>query len=345
MTSVRVLAVGLLLSLFACIDAFGCSASSFDPGDLVENDVVYSDGARFCAVVRWYSGIADFTSAPVAEEARFPGWDTPVPTALYATSPGQRKLIAVIPMDRQMAGTIRVASSGRYVVEIARPNCGAQPNAEKPVLAIYRNDGLRIATLRPIDIFTESDAAHLWFGDDVRSEIRSDGDDEMLVLTVRSVERRIDLRTGVLLDEKRAIFPTARVFVTPVGSDHVRLRFDPETRECSAPTVHVDSQELFAHAAVAPLPQFPAIAERAGVRGAIEVEVVVSPNGDVLCARSESSVFGMGPAAAAAVRQWKFSRFVVAGRPVGVFGDLLFHFEDVDDDTWREIVRNSPPTE
>lgn len=51
-----------------------CSMKGLDPNDFVENTPVYSANGRFCVVVRWNEGIADFSSQ---WPARISTWTTP----------------------------------------------------------------------------------------------------------------------------------------------------------------------------------------------------------------------------------------------------------------------------
>ncbi len=82
---------------------------------------------------------------------------------------------------------------------------------------------------------------------------------------------------------------------------------------------------------------------KARIRGTVSVDVVVSESDEVLCARNTRLPFGLDTAAVEAARRWKFRLFVIDGRPAKVAGEILFHFKDINQDTWSEIVRNSPP--
>lgn len=73
----------------------------------------------------------------------------------------------------------------------------------------------------------------------------------------------------------------------------------------------------------------PPVAIKARIRGTVQVEVLVSESGDVLCGRHSALPFGIDKAAIEAARQWKFRPFVIGGRAVKVTGELLFHFKDV----------------
>ena len=45
-----------------------------------------------------------------------------------------------------------------------------------------------------------------------------------------------------------------------------------------------------------------------------------------------------------AARQWKFRPFIVSGHPVKAVGELLFHFQDLNEDAWQQVLRSSPPS-
>jgi TonB family protein len=82
----------------------------------------------------------------------------------------------------------------------------------------------------------------------------------------------------------------------------------------------------------------------ARIRGVVRVEVIVSESGEVLCTRNSGFPFGLDQAAVEAARRWKFRPFIVSGHPVKAVGEILFHFQDLDEDEWQEVLRNSPPS-
>jgi TonB family protein len=75
-----------------------------------------------------------------------------------------------------------------------------------------------------------------------------------------------------------------------------------------------------------PQPPYPAAARRAGVEGAVVVEVTVSKEGYVLCARPVSGPPLLQIAAVGAGRRWRFSPTTIDGEPVVVIGTITFHF-------------------
>ncbi|MGC4083207.1 MAG: TonB family protein [Vicinamibacterales bacterium] len=66
------------------------------------------------------------------------------------------------------------------------------------------------------------------------------------------------------------------------------------------------------------VPQYPADARAAGIRGAVVTELVIDPSGNVVDATVVQSVPMLDDAALAAVRAWKFAPTVINGQPVPV---------------------------
>src|SRR5215212_3945292 len=109
-----------------------CSVAAWDPNDLVANEPIYSANRQFCAVVRRYDGIADFTSERAGKVF---GLDNPEPAdadaisapapqsetvtaALYEMTPRGRRLVAEIPLDRATTDEVLVSDSGMALVAI-----------------------------------------------------------------------------------------------------------------------------------------------------------------------------------------------------------------------------------
>lgn len=66
------------------------------------------------------------------------------------------------------------------------------------------------------------------------------------------------------------------------------------------------------------VPQYPAEARAAGIRGSVVTELVIDPSGNVIDATVVQSVPMLDDAALAAVRSWKFAPTVINGQPVPV---------------------------
>lgn len=58
-------------------------------------------------------------------------------------------------------------------------------------------------------------------------------------------------------------------------------------------------------------------------------------SGEVLGTRHAVYPFDFAGAEDAA-RHWRFRPFLVDGQPVKAVGELLFHFEDLDNETWQK---------
>jgi Gram-negative bacterial TonB protein C-terminal len=311
-----------------------CSMKSWEPDELVENTPEVSANGRFQAVVRWYEHIPDFKTARAGEPRENTSRRETVVAALYE---GRRK-IAELPLHAPSTGQVLISDSGRYLIATNTGRaCGGFPRSDDTVVTIYRNDGARIGTLTYADVLSASDAAQMGFGFGGIEHfgLRQERDGrEVVVLTFDKGERRIDVATGALLDERRNMYPVPRVFVTPVrATDSPRL-YQPISPECSAAfaeAAYLGSERFFSHAVDMPLPPFPVVAMKAKIRGPIRLELLVSETGDVLCMRRSSLPFGIDQAADDSVPRWKFTPYVVDGRAAKFAGELVLRFEDVLD--------------
>ena len=356
-----------MLVVFPAARAVACSGRAWGPDDLVENQPVYSANGRFCSVVRWSEGLADFTSERAGtlfhldpengendnpdEKRATPTPRTTVTTGWYESVRDEHRRIGEVAFDVGAASDVLVADSGRYLVAVRRINipCGSQPGPNDALITIYSADSLRSVVLTASDVLTGGELYGLSLRSlpNIEYTLRHESDvREVLVLTFgpsakdvsRTEERRVDLATAALLDEKRDIRPQPRVYITPASDVSSKWRLAPAP-DCAAAfqdqgLVRVDSERLFAALVDAPLPPFPRIGLKAGVRAALPVDVIVSESGDVLCTR-HAVLFDFDIAEDAA-RQWKFRPFLVDGKPVKAIGELLFHFEDLDPDTWKQ---------
>lgn len=337
----RSLALTALIGFCTVAEGFACSMGGLAPDDIIENAPVYSAGRRMCVIVRRYPGIPDFTGVRAGTYLAADDSDDDPPTtytaALYDTASGPPRLRTEIAIDAGTSRQVLLSDSGQYVVGILRRDCRFGVAPEEAFVAIYRANGDRIATLRTPDLFAEFDAFNISRGTDFGAEIRTDSSGrELLVLSLRGVDRRVDLETGALLDEKRPIFPAPRAYATPFAVTDVIRPYGPPPPDCAAAfadkgLVRVDSKDLFAHAIDAPAPSFPFLAFVARMRGTVAVQVVVSESGEVSCVRNTASIFGLNDAAVAAARHWTFKRFIVRGHVVKVVSEILFHFDDAAD--------------
>ena len=352
--------VALLIVLLAQ-PVFACSGRTYDENELIENKPVWSANGRFAAVVRQFESIPDFKSERAGKVL---GLDNPVDdenrpevvlsdvvtTALYESGPRGRALIREIPIEDASLGDVLVSDSGRYVVAVQRGRpCRSGLSKGDPLISVYASNGARGASLKVEDVFEPYDLMRL-SRYDVSFALRHESEArEVVVVSIlievkgsdaHFEERLVDVATGELLGGKRPIFPAPRVYVTPANSESA-------ASDCAANDVaRIDSQRLFEAATFGPLPPFPDIPMKARIRGTVQVEVLISESGDVLCAHPLSKLlFGLDTTAAETLRGWKFKPFLIDGHAAKVAGELLVHFRDVDDDTWREIERTMPRRE
>jgi TonB family protein len=363
----RQFALAALLILLGAGQVAACSMKGLDPNDLVENTPVYSANGRFCVVVRWNEGLADFTSQLAGT---FFHMDDPAPpdaappktviAALYESGTRSRRLIGEIPIDIEKAGDVLVSDSGRYLVVRGPASHGCNPGTFEgdTLVTIYAAEGYRVGALKVEDVFTPSDVLQLTLGHVVPAcQLRHESQDqEVVVLSVyvpqqegsepRYEERRIDVATAALLDPRRDIYPLPRSYATPATDPrYVGRPYDPQPPDCAtayADLVRVDPGRFFAQAVLGPAPEFPPVAIKVRIRGVVSVEVIVSESGDVICTRNTRLPFGLDHAAVEAAQRWKFRPFIVNGHPVKAIGEILFHFQDVDEETWLALLRNAP---
>jgi TonB family protein len=256
--------------------------------------------------------------------------------------------------------TFSSRTRGQYLV-VRGPSHGCYPGTREgdTLVTIYDAEGSRIGALKVEDVFTPSDVLQISLGHMVLAyQLRHESQDqEVVVLSVpvprkegnepRYEERRIDVATAAVLDPRRDIYPVPRGYATPATDpQYVGRPYDPQSPACAAAAdlVSIDPRRFFAQAVLGPAPAFPPVAIKARIRGVVSVEVVVSESGDVLCTRNTRFPFGLDHAAVEAARRWKFRPFIVNGHPVKAAGEILFHFQDVDEETWQALLRNAPPS-
>lgn len=326
----------------------------WDPDRLLENEVVSSANGRFRAVVRWYEGVPDFKSRRAGDV--FPDGEPvrgSVTVALYESG-----LLAEIPIDVSRIDHVFVSDTGRYLVAVERPYgvCGARRSTENPFVTVYTAEGALVGSLRVDEVVGRWDLSTvLWPLNNLEYELRHESDrSEVFVVkvpttsTTKRGERRIDVATVTLLDPKTDLFPLPRVYTTPV--DVPPRDFLPAAADCAAAfdapdVVRMQSRHFYGRAVFGPVPVFPEVMFKARVRGPVIVDVVVSEYGDVLCTRASGLPFGGTQAASNAARRWRFTPMTIDGHRVKFAGELLFQFQDVDEEMWRELMRYGPPFE
>ena len=73
-------------------------------------------------------------------------------------------------------------------------------------------------------------------------------------------------------------------------------------------------------------PVYPAAAEQARVEGVVLVDTTIAPDGRVLEARAISGPQELAPAAASAVRWWRFQPYEIDGKPAAVESTVAVEF-------------------
>jgi len=322
--------IAAVLLVLGAMLVHACEIILPGPGDLVENPATYSANHRYCVVLREYERLPDFTEDTYANATDRDSPHTTITAALYEMNAESHRLISEMKLDAGNFRELLVSDSGSYLIAV-KPVVGGfcgrrESEPDDPIVTIYTAGGNRAGGLKAGDVFTDYDIRTL--GDhlfsDVDFTLEHDGEGrEIVVISVNSgaamTTRRIDVATARLLDEKREISPSPRVYATAAAG----------------------SETLFSRAFAGPLPAFPPMMINARIRGTVGIHVVVSENGDVVETKLSKSIpFGADAAALEAVKHWKFRR----SRTM-TSGDILFHFADLSEEKWRELMRDAPPEE
>lgn len=219
------------------------------------------------------------------------------------------------------------------------------------VVVIYNAQGALIKKFGLEDLLTEGDietlphsVSSIWWGGGHSIDRRAGH----LVLKVVSNGKRswedaakfhdlkIELTTGRPLEPKRDLFPQFQVagsveaIQSPATSDTTTEKPRCSSTEVSfdsTENVHLPPEQIYAQVKARPLPPYPPIALAARAVGTVVVEVLISKEGDVLCARSSSGHPLLRQAAVSAALNWKFEPFKVSGNPATVIGTVAFEFK------------------
>jgi TonB family protein len=92
-------------------------------------------------------------------------------------------------------------------------------------------------------------------------------------------------------------------------------------------------------------PAYPAIAKAASAKGAVQVQITVDENGEVIGARVINGQPMFNDAALQAAKQWRFKPTEMSGSPVKTQGVLTFNFDPGKNATSGETVPMTPLTE
>lgn len=241
-----------------------------------------------------------------------------------------------------------VSSSGAYIVTF--DNWHSVGYGED-VVVIYRSNGDLIKKFGLEDLLTEGDIETLrhsvssrqWGGehyiDDangllilkVVSNGKTSGDDD-----VKYHELKIELATGRPLESKRDLFRQLRLFGSvEAGTALESSDASPSKPTCATPeqsfdapeAVSIPSELFYAKAKERPLPPYPAIAIAARVQSTVVVELLVSKDGDVICARILSGHPLLRATAETAALKWKFAPIEVSGNPTKAIGTVAINFK------------------
>jgi TonB family protein len=248
----------------------------------------------------------------------------------------------VAPVDALVSG------SGQYVVTFDNwHSVGYGDN----VVVIYDAQGALVKkfgledllTEGDIETFTRSASSIHWGGEHYLDESQG-----LLVLRIVSGggsfgeepakfhELKIELATGRPLEPKRDLLPQPHVVGIVETIQPLEAAADiPEKPSCSSPEISFDATEslrrspeqTYAQATARPLPTYPLIAKAARVGGQTAVEVLISQEGAVLCARSLSGHPLLRRAAVAAALNWKFEPFKSPGKAATAVGTVGFEFK------------------
>jgi hypothetical protein len=228
------------------------------------------------------------------------------------------------------------------------------------VVVIYRSNGHLVRKFALNDILTERDIETLpatvsstWWG----GTHYIDQTNSLLILKIVANrkypwdeevafrELGIELATGTAKVPKRNLFPQPRVFVSDATAAVLETSGIPTNPVCTSSdksfdsndAVRVSTGELFAKAKALPLPAYHGLGRVAHPDGRIHVELVISPRGDVICARSLSRNPLFQGLTLLATLKWKFEPLETgAANRVGV---LTVNFEMSKGDFDRESKR------
>lgn len=319
------MAMNVLALIVAC-----STVVSFDPDALIGNKPVFSPNGRYAAVVRWHDDAPDFEKVRERDLKRADS--TSVNVGWYAIDARGRTLFREITLDRGSFTRVLPSDSGQYLVALldVYRGCYTRSGENDPLVTIYGIDGALVAQVKAANSFEPYDLNHPRFSADFSLRTESDGR-EVVAISVPVKDRpsepfRIDLATGALLDPKRPIYPRPRVDVSVAGAPSA-IEPPADCKAWQSPDIlNVDSGELLASAAYAPMPEYPAVAAKARISGAIPLRFLIDESGAVKCTASEQRPFGIGEAVTTAARQWRFAPFTVNGRATVATGEVLVNF-------------------
>jgi hypothetical protein len=236
-----------------------------------------------------------------------------------------------------LLSTFRLESEPTYPLEILVGASGYFVIRNFEVRTIYRPEGTVVRTFSIDDLLTPADAERFPFH--FLSPVSLDDESDRLVISLHwnEIPRKIeiDLRTGLPVEPPHDLLPRLRVDSEAYGSGTRHPWRQPvcagEPFDFAAPDLrHETSRRFHARASVRPLPEYSPIARRARLQGTVDVEVIVSENGKVLCARVTEFPMGLPAQVEAVVLGWRFQPVIEDGKPIRTIGRIAIHFHEVD---------------
>jgi TonB family protein len=91
--------------------------------------------------------------------------------------------------------------------------------------------------------------------------------------------------------------------------------------------VHEDSQEFMKHLVYHPTPDYPPLAERAGLQGRVRLQVRLKADGSLAVEKVLEGEPALVDASTAAIRQWRATPEELAGKKVDVVSTVVFDFQ------------------
>jgi TonB family protein len=91
-------------------------------------------------------------------------------------------------------------------------------------------------------------------------------------------------------------------------------------------SVHEDEKDFKRHLKSNPLPEYPALARKAGIQGLVVLQVRMKTDGSLSVEKVLEGEPSLADAAAAAVRNWRATPEQVAGKNVEVVSTVSFNF-------------------
>lgn len=226
-----------------------------------------------------------------------------------------------------------VSDDGRFIVSVGQ------------TITILRNDGRIVRRMELDELITRNDL----YGPPPFPLRRWSIKTDRLVLTVPASittgddalyeDVEIDLERGELLTLKHDIYPPLRVYARAEKADEPPVPEEAwDGPACSADGVErMTSEELLASAVETSIPQYPDIAGKVRIGGAVRIDVVVDERGRVVCSRVKRFAFGVSDAVERALLAWRFRP-----RSSPVTGRFVMEFGRVEHAEWKRIVEEGP---